>query len=121
MSSVTLPRIKSVEPRSNFKLAVSWDKGPRSVIDFSQDIENGIFSALKDPKLFERVRIGERSRTVEWPEPKDDLGYPIIEIDAESLAAMALDQRNIELVERAKAVLKAFASIVRPKGSDKPA
>jgi hypothetical protein len=45
----------------------------------------GVFEILRDPHKFAAVRIGERQRVIEWPEPRNDLGYPVIEIDADGL------------------------------------
>ena len=99
MNETPLRRIRSVETRSGLRLAIAWDRGSPAVIDFSDMIaKGGVFAALADVSVFEAVRIGENSRIVEWPEPKDDLGYPIIEIDAESLMAKAQQQRDQKTV-----------------------
>jgi hypothetical protein len=95
MAEPALRRIKSAEARPGRRLAVAWDRGASVVIDFSDMIEKGgVFAPLADASTFNAVRVGENRRVVEWPEPKDDLGYPIIEIDAESLIAKAQQQRD---------------------------
>jgi hypothetical protein len=53
-----------------------------------------IFTPLQDEAVFNRVRIGEGGRVVEWPEPADDDGNALIDIDAEALYRMGLQQRS---------------------------
>lgn len=95
MATVSLRKIKSVEPQQNFRLKLVWDGGSPVVVDFSSVIRaGGVFSELKDVDFFNKVRIGERKRTIEWPNLIDDLESPIIDLDAESLAAMAEEQNQ---------------------------
>jgi hypothetical protein len=94
MSDATIPRIKSVEARPNYRLALSFDHGPRLIVDLSTYInKGGVFSPLSDEKLFSNVMIGELRRVITWPEPKDQYGYPAIDIDVESLISIAMQQR----------------------------
>ena len=93
MAAAPLLKIRSVEPREGYRLVVNLDQGS-TIVDFTDTIaKGGLFAELKDEKKFAQVRVGERQRVIEWPEPKDDLGYPAIEIDAESLVHMGSQQR----------------------------
>ena len=112
MTEIALRRIKSAEARPGFRLAVAWDRGAGVVIDFSDMIKKGgVFAPLADPNKFNAVRVGENRRVVEWPEPKDDLGYPVIEIDAESLIAKAQQQRDQKDVLTFKKVRDAIRNL----------
>jgi hypothetical protein len=93
MQAQPLLRIKSVEPKPGYRLSVYLDQGPPMTIDLTQMIERGgVFASLRENDNFSKVRIGKHNRILEWPLPKDDDGYPIIEIDAESLFYMASQQ-----------------------------
>lgn len=94
MSDAPLRRIRSVEVRPGYRLAVAWDRGQTSLVDLSDMIsKGGVFTELSDKAKFSAVRVGDNSRVVEWPEPKDESGYPIIEIDADALFEKARSQR----------------------------
>lgn len=88
MTDLPLPRkIRAVEATPGYRLAVAWEGGRPSVIDLSDMISRGgVFSALADEAAFSAVRVGEGGRVIEWPDPKDDLGHPVIEIDSIALA-----------------------------------
>jgi hypothetical protein len=92
----TLRRIKSVEPRPGYRLAISWERGPGVTVDLSEMISRGgVFADLTDKEKFSAVRIGENNRIIEWPMPEDDYGYPIISIDADALYIKS-SQQNVE-------------------------
>jgi hypothetical protein len=88
-----LAKIRGVEPRPNHHVVVYWAMGGQSTIDLSDKIRlGGIYAAISDAAKFRAVRVGERKRTIEWPEPSDEDGHPIIEIDAEALRFMEQHQ-----------------------------
>lgn len=90
-----LRRIKSVGAKPGHRLAVVLDTGEEITVDLSDSItRGGVFAPLEDQKVFARVRVGDRRRTVEWPEPADGDGEPLIDIDAESLLHIASQQRG---------------------------
>ena len=90
---IPLRKIGSVAVQGGFRLAIGWSEGAKTVVDLADAIEQGgVFSPLSDAALFSKVRVGERGRTIEWPEPTDGSGEPLIEIDAEALMAMAMTQ-----------------------------
>jgi len=91
MTDAPLPRIESVKPLPNYRLEVFlMGEGHPFIVSLSDRIaRGGVFSSLRDPQTFARVRIGERRRTIYWPKPHDVRGDPVIDIDAESLLAEA--------------------------------
>ena len=96
-----LLRVKSLEPKSGYHLEVRLEDDQVLDIDFSEAIrEGGVFADLGRNDNFSKVRIGDRQRVIEWPVPKDINGYPIIEIDAESLLAMWRQQQDVASLER---------------------
>jgi hypothetical protein len=105
--ATSLRRIRSVEARSGYRVVVAWDTGRPSIIDLSDMISRGgVFASLSDHTKFSAVRVGESQRVIEWPEPVDDLGDPVLEIDAESLFEKANDQRKNSLASFAQLALE---------------
>lgn len=98
-----MPRIASVTPLPDFKLSVLFEEGPALTIDMTDTLrKGGVFAALRDRAAFDRVRLGDRRRTVEWPAP--DLRHgEVIDIDAESLMHMAQRQAAAGEAEARKA------------------
>ncbi len=120
MSGMTLRRIKSVDARSGYRLAVAWDRGQTSIVDLSDMIsKGGVFKDLADKSSFAAVRVGENNRVVEWPSPKDDMGYPIIEIDADALFEKYSRQQTENIASTIKKLMdnmKNFAKSHVPAG-----
>jgi hypothetical protein len=108
MTDLPSPRkIRAVEARPGYRLAVAWDKGRSSIIDLSDMISRGgVFGALSDNSRFSAVRVGEGGRAIEWPDPTDDLGYPVIEIDSLALAYRLGTQENAVMRSLAKKFLE---------------
>jgi len=79
------------------------------IVDLSHMVQRGgIFTELRDEQKFALVRIGERNRVVEWPTPSDNLGYPIIDIDAESLYVMGAQQKALAGIQKLSSAVKTF-------------
>ncbi len=94
MSGTGMKRIEALEARPGFRLAVTWEDHGQQVISFVDDIrKGGVWEALRDETKFAMAHIASRRRSVEWPEPKDADGDPIIEIDADALFRMAERQK----------------------------
>ena len=73
---------------------MAWDRGQASLVDLSDMIsKGGVFAELSDQATFSAVRVGENDRVVEWPEPRDESGNPVIGIDADALFEKAKSQR----------------------------
>ena len=106
MSGTAPNKIEAIEPRKGFKLAVTWENGGQFVISFTDDIRRGgVFAALRDEKVFAKARIGRRRRSIEWPEPQDENGEPIIDIDADALLHLAEQQKTAGALKRLLAML----------------
>jgi hypothetical protein len=108
-----LRRIKAVMPRTRHRLAITWDRpGPLTVVDLSQVIQKGgVYSELQDEAKFARVRVNARKRAIEWPEPSDELGYPIIEIDADALFEMGYEQQEAEHLHKFATLFRAWSKL----------
>jgi hypothetical protein len=111
-----LRRITSVAPRPDYRLAISWDAGPSMIVSLGDLIEEGgVFEALRDKEKFSAVRVGERERAVVWPDPRDDHGYPIVEMDADALFERGMNQRfRTGVVRLVEAVQKLMAGDAHP-------
>ena len=67
-------------------------------VDLSDMVsKGGVFSSLSRREAFDAVRVGESNRSVEWPQPTDELGYPLVAIDADALYAKSLRQEEAML------------------------
>lgn len=115
MAETPLRRIKSVQPRPGYRLAVAWERGPGVVADLSEMVsKGGVFKDLANYETFSAVRVGENNRIVEWPFPKDELGYPSIEIDADALFEMAQEQQTKIMAASMRKLLGALRQVAKP-------
>lgn len=65
-------RITKVEPRPNRKVWLLYEDGRAGEVDFASLIDRGgVFTKLAESKFFERVRVGESGRFLEWPDGID--------------------------------------------------
>ncbi len=63
-----LHRITIAQPRSDRKVWIEYTDGEAGEVDFGPIIaRGGLFDTLRDPALFEKVRIGEHGRYIEFP------------------------------------------------------
>ena len=115
MSETSLRKIRSVEAKSGYRLAISWERGQKTTVDLSDMInKGGVFSELSDATKFAAVRVGENSTIVEWPEPVDDLGYPLISIDGEALHEKAVFQNMRDVATAVRAMVDSAGRVARP-------
>jgi len=104
-------RIRAVEARADYRLVVQYETGENIDISLGGAIrQGGVFEPLRDQRLFSRVRIGEARDKVEWPEPKDKFGEPMVDVDAESLWYMHADQQHMTAFQRLVSFFKWFHS-----------
>jgi hypothetical protein len=93
MSDCFLHPIDRIEPRPGYRVLVSWRAGGQSLVDFSDDVAHGqVWQPLRDEALFANVRLVNNGTVIEWPEPKRHNGEPEIDVDADGLWYMALEQ-----------------------------
>lgn len=64
--------IEQIKPLPDFLLELKYSDGGVVIADFKPIIaKGGVFTGLADPQLFSQVRLGERGRSVEWPDELD--------------------------------------------------
>ena len=64
-------KIKSVEPRENYTLFLTFSDGKKGLFDVKPYLQSGsMFTPLKDISLFKSVRINEFP-TIEWANGAD--------------------------------------------------
>lgn len=64
-------RVVALEPVAPYTLRVQFEDGTVQVIDFRPVLKGGIFGALHDPNVFNRVRIDPEVQTLVWPNGAD--------------------------------------------------
>ncbi len=62
-----MPRALEVKPLEGFRLKLRYNDGTEGEIDLSYLKDRGVFTAWKDPGVFDSVRIGENGEIV-WTE-----------------------------------------------------
>lgn len=65
------PKVKSVEPKPNYQLLLTFSNGERRIFDVKPYLENKPFDELKDETLFNKVKV--TGVNVEW-RPRLDIG-----------------------------------------------
>jgi hypothetical protein len=79
-------RVIATNARPDYGLAITYADGCEITVDLSDVIlRGGAFKALQDKRLFSLVKPSPCGDGIEWPEPKDRHGEPLISIDAESI------------------------------------
>lgn len=68
-----IPRIKTIEPRADFKLFITFDGGEQVIYDVNEDIQQiPDFSILKtETGLFENVQLDESRTCIYWSDRVD--------------------------------------------------
>jgi hypothetical protein len=66
-----MKRIQEVVALEGYDLRITFDDGVSGVLHFDQEPMTGVFARWKDPLFFSQVRIGDRGRTLVWPEEID--------------------------------------------------
>lgn len=64
-------RVVSFEKVAPFTLKVVFDDGTSQVIDFRPILKGELYEPLKDPSLFDQVRIDPEVHTLVWPTGAD--------------------------------------------------
>ncbi len=61
-------RIRKIQREEDFRLRLIYDDGSVAVVDFKDLIDKeGIFTSLKEPKIFSDVRLVEGGHCIQWP------------------------------------------------------
>lgn len=66
-----LYKVLAFELLGTYTLRVSFDDGTSQVIDFEPVLRGQLFGPLRDPELFEQVRIDPDFHTLVWPNDAD--------------------------------------------------
>lgn len=97
---MTLHHIERVEPLPGYLLRVHWVNEGQSLVDFSHDVASGpVWAPLRDVRLFNKVRVTDYGRVIEWPEPNQGPDWPQVDIDADGLWHMAQAQNQAAAAE----------------------
>jgi hypothetical protein len=65
-----MPRIISVKPLLDYRLAVCFDDGTEGVIELQDRLFGSVFEPLRDPAIFQQVFVDEFG-VVAWPNGAD--------------------------------------------------
>jgi len=63
------PRVKSVTPRDDYKLEITFSSGEVGIFDCSHLLDFGVFQELRDINYFKQARVEDG--TVVWPHEQD--------------------------------------------------
>ena len=64
-----LPRVKSVSPRSDYQLEITFTSGEIGLYDCSPLLDFGVFRELRDDAYFQQAHVV--NGTVAWPHEQD--------------------------------------------------
>ena len=64
-------RVVSFEKVAPFTLRVQFDDGTFQIVDFRPVLKGKLYGPLKNPSLFEQVRIDPEVQTLVWPNGAD--------------------------------------------------
>jgi hypothetical protein len=64
-------RVESVEIVGPFTLHVGFDDATTQTIDFRPILAGELFGPLRDPALFNQVRVDSEVKTIVWPNGAD--------------------------------------------------
>ncbi len=59
-------RIVEVNPLENYRLRLRFSDGTDGIVDLSELVGKGVFSAWKDASFFNSVFIDSETRTIAW-------------------------------------------------------
>lgn len=59
-------KVTDIKPLPSYRLWLRFADGREGTVDLSGKVGRGVFVAWKDPKTFDRVRVGEFGQPV-WP------------------------------------------------------
>jgi len=63
------PRVKTVEPRDNYKLEITFTNDEVGIFDCAHLLSFGVFQELRDIHYFKQARVA--GGTVVWPHEQD--------------------------------------------------
>jgi len=63
--------VDSVKHLRDFVLRVELSDGSAVIVDLADDLDGEVFEPLRDPRLFQEVRVNPETGTIEWPNGAD--------------------------------------------------
>jgi hypothetical protein len=79
-------RVTAIEARLGYCLVITYADGREIAVDLSDVVRRGgAFKPLQDERLFSLAQVNRSGDGIEWPEPRDERGEPLIGIDAASI------------------------------------
>jgi len=64
-------RVMEVGSAGLFRLRVKFEDGTSRIIDFGDVLYGKLFGPLRDPKIFDQVKLDEEAHTLVWPNGAD--------------------------------------------------
>lgn len=65
--------IKTIEPNAaNYSISITYDDNVTIVANFEHLLDKSIMGGLKNPAVFDRVQIGNKGRSIIWPDQDID-------------------------------------------------
>ena len=72
-SNVMFYTIKTIEPNaSNYSIKIAYSDNVTMTADFTELLEKGVMTVLKNPVIFNQVQIGNKGRSIIWQEQNID-------------------------------------------------
>ena len=79
MAVEQLVDVTAVEVIGPYRLRLEFADGTVGDVDLSDEDWNGVFEPLRDPALFDRVRVDPDAGTITWPGGLDMAPEPLYE------------------------------------------
>ena len=86
-------RVVSFDILGPYTLRLTFDDGSAQVIDFSPVLRGETFGPLRDPALFNQVRVDPEAHTLVWPNGADFDPATLHDWPEQGLALSALARR----------------------------
>jgi hypothetical protein len=58
----------AVADARDYTVKLTWANGAVTVQSFRQKLGRGVFKAFRDPTFFAQVKVGDRGRSLDWPD-----------------------------------------------------
>jgi hypothetical protein len=86
------PYVKSVEPKDNYSLLLTFENGEKRIFDLRPYLNMGVFKRLQNIALFKTARVV--SGSVEW-QGEIDLSYDTLYLESKSVRAKVTQRKGV--------------------------
>jgi hypothetical protein len=86
------PYVKSVEPKDNYSLLLTFENGEKRIFDLRPYLNMGVFKRLQNIALFKTARVV--SGSVEW-QGEIDLSYDTLYLESKSVRAKITQRKGV--------------------------